>query len=226
MDSGLVGEECDPKLNNGVPCVCIYRYSIIVTAIEFMTFIGCLVTFLIASFKKRQKLDFKSCILISLFLCAFTVRIVYLGYSYAGPNKCRKIQRATSYVCFIPQAIFFLIFIWVIFKLLIIWRLMVSQSQSQQMKERKRLRVIQLVYFLTWVILWAIQRTAEYLTIDFKINHLDQSVDDTIRKTLVSSNIIELLMELCLYAWLIHVSFVLGSFLKSFDETTAGSNKS
>ena len=122
------GDECDPKLNNGVPCVCIFEYSIIVTAIEFMTFLGCLTAFFIANCKKKQKVDLKSAILILLFIGAFMLRIVYLSYSYAGPNKCRKIQRATSYICFLPQAIFFLIFIWVIFKLLVIWRVMVSHS--------------------------------------------------------------------------------------------------
>jgi len=34
----------------------------------------------------------------------------------------------------------------------------------------------------------------------------------------LTTNIIELVLEMGLYAWLIHVSFVLSSFLKSFDE--------
>ena len=70
------------------------------------------------------------------------LRIGYLSYYFAGPNKCRKIERPTSYICFLPQAIFFLIFIWVIFKFLVIWRIMISHSLTQQVKERKRLKVI------------------------------------------------------------------------------------
>ena len=130
IDEDYGEEECDPNTNNGVPCVCIFEYSIIISAIEFIIFLGCLIAFFVGTCKKGQKVDLKSGILISLFISAFIVRISYLSYYFAGPNKCRKIQRLTSYICFLPQAIFFLIFIWVIFKLLVIWRIMISHSLS------------------------------------------------------------------------------------------------
>lgn len=65
-----------------------------------------------------------------LFLTAFLVHYVFVVFSYRGNNNCRKIVAATSYICFLPQAIFFLIFIWAIFKLLVIWRMMVSSTHG------------------------------------------------------------------------------------------------
>ena len=44
---------CDPRKDNGVPCVCIFEYSIIMSSIEFIIFLGCLVAFFIANYKKK-----------------------------------------------------------------------------------------------------------------------------------------------------------------------------
>ena len=76
----------------------------------------------------------------------------------------------TSYYAFAPPFIFFLIFIWVIFKLLVVWRVMESQTVAQSEFERKRLQRIQLVYLIIWIILWVTQRTFEYLSIEAKSN--------------------------------------------------------
>ena len=46
------GQECDPTTNNGVPCVCIFEYSIVISTIEFMCFLGCLVAFFVGNCKK------------------------------------------------------------------------------------------------------------------------------------------------------------------------------
>ena len=43
---------CDPRKDNGVPCVCIFEYSIVMSSIEFIIFLGCLVAFFIANYKK------------------------------------------------------------------------------------------------------------------------------------------------------------------------------
>ena len=56
------------------------------------------------------------------------------------------------------------------------------------------------------------------MTIDYKLEHGFESVSQTTKYVLLISNLTELAMEICLYGWLIHVSFVLGSFLKSFDD--------
>ena len=56
------------------------------------------------------------------------------------------------------------------------------------------------------------------MTIDYKVEHSFESVSQPTKYVLLISNLAELTMEICLYGWLIHVSFVLGSFLKSFDD--------
>ena len=56
------------------------------------------------------------------------------------------------------------------------------------------------------------------MTIDYKVEHSFESVSQPTKYALLISNLAELTMEICLYVWLIHVSFVLGSFLKSFDD--------
>ena len=94
--------ECDPTLDNGVPCVCIYSYSIVVSTVEFLVFTGCVVYFFVASRKIKKKVEGTTYVLIALFMTAFLLHYVFLIYSYSGPMGCRKIYPGTSYVCFAP----------------------------------------------------------------------------------------------------------------------------
>ena len=137
-----------------MPCVCIFNYTIILSSIEFFTFIISVAIFYFLSLKKKKKIDTVTKTLIILFLTAFLFHYGFVIYAYTGPSGCRKIYSGTSYICFIPQAIFFLIFIWVIFKLLVVWRVMVANTKSQQQSERKRLKIIQFIYLSMWLFLW------------------------------------------------------------------------
>lgn len=84
--------------------------------------------------------------------------------------------------------------------------------------ERKRLKILRIVYFTVWILLWFTQRTFEYQTINQRAD-TNQDVQPATRFTLLSSNALELIMELVLYGWLIRVSFILSRFLKSFEAT-------
>ena len=53
------------------------------------------------------------------------------------------------------------------------------------------------------------------MTVDYKVEHSFESVSEPTKYVLLTSNVAELILEICLYAWLIHVSFVLSSFLKN-----------
>jgi len=117
---------CDPEFANNVPCTCMYDYNIATTTSECLAYIVCLTIFLMANRKKKQKIDLKTGILIGLFVLAFSFHMSFVIYAYTGFNQCRKINSMTSYFAFAPQMIFFLIFIWVIFKLLVVWRVMES----------------------------------------------------------------------------------------------------
>lgn len=55
------------------------------------------------------------------------------------------------------------------------------------------------------------------MSIEYSAKNEGGNVGGSVRYTLLVSNILEMLMELCLYAALIKVSFILSNFLKSFD---------
>jgi len=122
--------ECDPKNNTGVPCLCIFPYTIVLSTLETISFILAVAAFVYTRRRKKIKIDKRSVVLCILFLTAFLMHYIVLLYTYAGPYNCRKIRPITSYIVFAPQAIFFLIFIWAIFKLLVIWRVMITQTKS------------------------------------------------------------------------------------------------
>lgn len=148
--------ECIAKLDNNVACFCVTDMNIVFASIEFVAFTICIASFFLVRHQKNQKIDCKQIVLCLLFALAFIVHYGFVLFTFMGPNNCRKIRRITSYICFTPQAIFFIVFIWVIFKLLVIWRLMVSETKVQQEKERKRLKIIQLCYLSVWVVFWFI----------------------------------------------------------------------
>ena len=151
-----------------------------------------------------------------MFFLAFLLHYSYLWYGFAGPSHCRTMNVSTSFVFFTPQAIFFLIFIWTIFKLLVIWRGMVANSDKDAVKERKRLNIFRLCYYVIWCALWFTQRTSEAMTIDEKMTDHKNGQGSTTTLLFVS-NICELVIELALYAALIKVSINFNKFLFSFS---------
>ena len=178
------------------------------------------VLFFYYSWKKRKQVDKKSCFLAVMFFLAFCLHYSYLCYAYAGPEHCRAMHVSTSFVFFTPQAIFFLIFIWTIFKLLIIWRGMVAQSDKDAHKERKRIDIIRWTYLVLWAVLWVTQRTCEAVTINNKMDDWDKPVNTALKATLFSSNILELVIELFLYAALVKVSMNFNKFLQEYEQTS------
>ena len=188
--------------------------------IELVIFFIGFVLFFYQSWKKNKQVDKKSCFLTVMFFLAFCLHYSYLCYAYAGPEHCRAMHVATSFVFFTPQAIFFLIFIWTIFKLLVIWRGMVAQSDKDAHKERKRIDIIRWTYLILWAILWVTQRTCEAVTINNKMDNWDKPVNEALKATLFTSNILELVIELFLYAALVKVSMNFNKFLQEYEQTS------
>lgn len=73
-----------------------------------------------------------------------------------------------SIVSFVPQAIFFMVFIWIIFKLLFVWRSLLVDSERRLKAERILLVLVMRIYCLLWFILWVTQRYLEMLIINEK----------------------------------------------------------
>ena len=161
-------ETCRPDVNNWIPCVCIPSYMIVMASLEIFIFLVCFIMFIGGIYKKGKQVDFKTVFLLVLFWLAFITHYVFLIHAYSGPDQCRAMHVATSFIFFLPQAIFFLVFIWAIFKLLLVWRGMEASSDEEAEQMRKRIRCFQLSYLMVWLTLWGTQRTAEAITIDVK----------------------------------------------------------
>jgi hypothetical protein len=69
-------------------------------------------------------------------------------------------------VSVLPQAIFFLIFAWIIFKLLFVWRSLLVDSERRLKAERILLVLVMRIYCLLWFCLWLFQRYLELQIID------------------------------------------------------------
>mmetsp|Transcript_11890 Transcript_11890/g.15142 ORF Transcript_11890/g.15142 Transcript_11890/m.15142 type:complete len:146 (+) Transcript_11890:30-467(+) len=121
-------DQCKPNQNNWIPCVCVPSYMIVIASIEMCIFLTTFCLFFYQSHKKQKKIDPKTFFLVLMFFIAFVMHYSYLWYAFMGPSHCRTMHVTTSFVFFFPQAIFFLIFIWTIFKLLLVWRGMASNS--------------------------------------------------------------------------------------------------
>lgn len=143
---------------------------LVMASLELASFLVSFVVFIVQSKKKGKQLDFKTYSLLIMFLLAYMLRNVFLWYSWMGPVNCRALHSITSFIFFLPTAIFFIIFIWTIFKLLLVWRGMVAATEEDALKERKRIQIIKLVYLVLWVSLWFTQRTSEVVCINKKID--------------------------------------------------------
>jgi len=145
---------CNVSLDNGVPCVCIFDYQLIFACVELAIFGLALALFLFKSCRKQKKIDLKQSFLVFTLVLTFSLRFGFLLYVYSSPTQCRRMYFQTSYLVFAPQCIFFLIFIWAIFKLLVVWRGMVANTPTEAKKERKRLQIIKVCYVSVWFALW------------------------------------------------------------------------
>ena len=96
---------------------------------------------------------------------------------------------------------------------------MIATTNEDAEKDRKRIRIFQLLYLVLWLSLWCTQRTAEAMSIEGKRKTKQYKVERPIRYTLFISNIMELLIELALYATLLKVSLGFSKFLSSYEKT-------
>ena len=95
---------------------------------------------------------------------------------------------------------------------------MVANTDEEAEKMRKRIWYLKLSYLIVWLLLWGTQRTAEALTINKKMQ-AEENVSGYFKYMLWSSNILELIIELALYAALIKISLSFSRFLSSYDAT-------
>ena len=131
---GNSGKDCDPYKNNNIPCYCVSEFSLIMSGVYLTFFLSSILIFMCYNCRGKQEsehIENQQCLIVLAFLIGFSIRFGYVIYTYRGDISCNNITASTSYIAFTPQAIFFLVFIWLIFKLLVIWRVMLAQNESQ-----------------------------------------------------------------------------------------------
>ena len=80
--------------------------------------------------------------------------------------NCVQTTKLVTLFLYVPQAMFFIVFIWVIFRLLVIWRSMFKESEKEQKDEKSRLFRLQIAYLVIWFLVWVIQRVLEAVIIN------------------------------------------------------------
>lgn len=88
----------------------------------------CLVVFICTG----RSLDKQSLIISAFFFTGYLIHFLQNLLIYTKPGHCTEITASVSFISFIPQAIFFFVFIWVIFKLLTVWKIMQTERESEQ----------------------------------------------------------------------------------------------
>lgn len=122
-----------------------------------------------------------------------------------------------SILSFVPQAIFFMVFIWIIFKLLFVWRSLLVDNEQKLKAERILLVLVMRIYCLLWFVLWATQRYLEMQIIDEKTDSSEQ-ISHSQMVFLYTLNFLELFLELALYILLIRVICLFIQFLVLINE--------
>ena len=115
---------------------------LVISSMEITYFFTCLVVFIVAICKRKKRVDLKTYVMLFSLITAFITHGGFLWHSWKGPEACREMHWYTSFIFFLPQAIFFLIFIWTIFKLLLVFRGMTATSEEESLIERNRIRLL------------------------------------------------------------------------------------
>lgn len=146
--AGTAGCNADPN----VPCFCVKTWCLVLAGVEILIFTVCLAIFLCCG----KSLDKQSITISIFFFIGYLIHFVQSLLIYIKPDgsHCTAITARISFISFLPQAIFFFVFIWVIFKLLVVWQVMHADSPEDQKKKRKCMRCSATIYYLVWGSFW------------------------------------------------------------------------
>lgn len=74
-----------------------------------------------------------------LTLLGFIMHSIQQFLIFFSPNSCKVITAGVDFLTFCDQSVFFIVFIWVIFKMIEIWKMMIHEDEEDQIKERRYL---------------------------------------------------------------------------------------
>jgi hypothetical protein len=125
-----------------------------------------LVCCIFMAYNRRVKLPCSIFVVTLASLTAFGLRAYNVISVFQHANHCKRMTMYEDIVSVLPQAIFFLIFAWIIFKLLFVWRSLLVDSERRLKAERILLVLVMRIYCLLWFCLWLFQRYLELQIID------------------------------------------------------------
>ena len=153
-----------------------------------------------------------------LTLFGFSIHFGQNLANYLTPTRCRVISPFNDLLSFGDQSLFFMVFIWVIFKMLGIWEMMINEREEDQKRSSKRLLLYQIFFIICWLSVWSVQRYLEMKIISEEQNQ-ETTVKAAYRWSLITFNMLELALELALYFSLVRVFCIFRKFLNSiFDQ--------
>ena len=155
-----------------MPCLCTNFPEMTLALAEVAVYFIAYIFFLIANRKKTQQTSVHAILVLILFsFLLHTTSQVSLFYGY--DTRCKQLNDYESFEIHVPQAFFYLVFIWVIFKLLIINNAMFSTQAElgtngdnrlarfeEARRADKNIRY-QVGYTLVWIVIWVGQRLIE-----------------------------------------------------------------
>jgi hypothetical protein len=154
--------DCDFTLNMPCTCTSVMGMSIAVSEVSLYFLVCCI----FMAYNRRVKLPCSIFVVTLASLTAFGLRAYNVIIVFQHANHCKRMTMYEDIVSVLPQAIFFLIFAWIIFKLLFVWRSLLVDSERRLKAERILLVLVMRIYCLLWFCLWLFQRYLELQIID------------------------------------------------------------
>jgi len=113
-------------------------------------------------FKNRKnKMQCMTFVITFLTLFGFSIHFGQNLANYLTPTRCRVISPVNDLLSFGDQSLFFMVFIWVIFKMLGIWEMMINEREEDHKRSSKRLLFYQIFFIISWLCVWSVQRYLE-----------------------------------------------------------------
>ena len=143
---------CDSD-QSSAPCECESFTGWSLSLIELLIYTVIMLVWLSMNRKSRQ--IWQVYVLTVIIWLAFATHSYSTTTVYLSANHCKPVKKLESFILYMPQALFFSIFVWVIFKLLFIWRcLELDDNQRAIVAERKMIDFVQFFYVTLWLVLW------------------------------------------------------------------------
>jgi len=190
----------------------VHEWCLILEAFEVFIFILCFI--LTAAVRK---LDRTTIIVAIIIMVAYVINLLQDLLVFMKPFSCAMVTPQLSFTEFVPQAIFFTLFAWVIFKLLLIWRVLKAETEEGAKSERRCMKRFSCFYYLAWYLFWIIERIFGYDILTKETNNKDSKYTG-LSVILLIADAIVVFMEVSLFTYFIFCMCQVSVFLKAIQK--------